>query len=68
MSPTVVTVSGADPGGWIGWLARTPLPPFRKAHLKKINTRKNKRKYVGPKKIEIRTIAMHANAEPLTEV
>ena len=33
MSRTEVDVSGADPGGWIGWLA--PPPPPRKVHLKK---------------------------------
>ena len=55
MSRTEVDVSGADPGGWIGWLAPPPTPspsPRRKFPPKKNNnTRKNKRKYDGPKNI-----------------
>ena len=38
MSRTEVDVSGADPGGWIGWLAPPPTPspyPRRKFPPKK---------------------------------
>ena len=58
--------TGAHPvGGWIGWLA-TPLQD--NSPHKKINTRKDERKYVDPKNIEMGAIVMHANAEPSTEV
>ena len=52
----------AEREGWIGWLAN---PPPLGQHIQKVNTRKNKRNYLGPQNVEIRAIAMHANADNL---
>ena len=45
-------ITGADPGGWIGWLATPPPPPLEQP-TKTIYMKymEKQQKYVGPKKI-----------------